>query len=176
LLGRTKAELGGSEYLYVTAGLAAGEPPALDLEAERALQRTVLRMIQDGDLHSAHDCSEGGLACALAESALGAPGGPVGVEAAWGEELRPIEALFAESQGRIVVSCAPDRTDAVLSTAERHRVPARRIGRVVPADRGFTLKVAAGRVTADLETMADAYFETLARVMDTPSSPAESDL
>jgi phosphoribosylformylglycinamidine synthase len=67
LLGENTGEIGGSEYLYVTADLVAGHPPSVDLEAERSLQQAVLKMIHQALLKSAHDCSEGGLAAALAE-------------------------------------------------------------------------------------------------------------
>ncbi|MFH1361623.1 MAG: phosphoribosylformylglycinamidine synthase subunit PurL, partial [bacterium] len=70
LLGETKDELGGSEYLKVIHGQVAGDCPSLDLEKEKALQKTVFEAIQQDILNSAHDCSEGGLAVALAESCI----------------------------------------------------------------------------------------------------------
>jgi phosphoribosylformylglycinamidine synthase subunit PurL len=71
LLGETREEIGASEYLYRTEGIVAGTPPSVDLMAERRLQHAVLALVQKGLLRSAHDCSEGGLACALAECAVG---------------------------------------------------------------------------------------------------------
>ena len=67
LLGETKEELGGSEYLKVIHGKVLGDAPELDLEKEKAAQRVVYEAIQKGLVNSAHDCSEGGLAVALAE-------------------------------------------------------------------------------------------------------------
>ena len=70
LLGETKEELGGSEYLAVIHGKKAGRPPRVDLPQERALQRLLVEATRRGLLASAHDCSEGGLAVALAECCL----------------------------------------------------------------------------------------------------------
>jgi phosphoribosylformylglycinamidine synthase len=168
LLGENTEELGGSEYLYVTAGLVAGAPPAVDLEAERALQQAVLAMIGEGLIRSAHDCSEGGLACALAEAAVGDGEEPLGVRVRLDDDLRPVGVLFGEAQGRVVVSCAPESTDAVLRAARRHEVPVRRIGSVRPATDGFTIEHAAARVSASVADLASAYFGAIPALMDAP--------
>ncbi|WP_229106773.1 phosphoribosylformylglycinamidine synthase subunit PurL, partial [Paenibacillus sp. 1001270B_150601_E10] len=62
LLGDTKAELGGSEFQLVIHGVTEGRPPVLELDTELRLQKTVLKLIQNGLVKSAHDVSEGGLA------------------------------------------------------------------------------------------------------------------
>jgi phosphoribosylformylglycinamidine synthase len=67
LLGASYDELGGSEYLHALHGMINGEPPQLDLDAERRLQRFLVDVVGEGLLLSAHDCAEGGLAVALAE-------------------------------------------------------------------------------------------------------------
>jgi phosphoribosylformylglycinamidine synthase len=168
LLGLNTGELGGSEYLYVTAELVAGHPPAVDLHGERMLQQAVLAMNHEGLLSSAHDCSEGGLGCALAECALGDGESPLGVAAEIDEDLRPVVALFGESQGRIVVSCRPDRTAEVLRIAKRHDVPAGTIGKVVTATAGFSLTVRDGSIAASLPELADAYFGAIPTIMNAP--------
>ncbi|MBT7501978.1 MAG: phosphoribosylformylglycinamidine synthase subunit PurL, partial [Gemmatimonadales bacterium] len=146
LLGANTAEMGGSEYLYVTADLVAGAPPAVDLLGERALQHCVLALIHDRLLSSAHDCSEGGLACAIAESALGNGEAPFGADVTIKDDLAPVAALFAESQGRVVISCDPSRTGEVLRIAERHDVPALKIGNVGPQGGAFRITLHEGSV------------------------------
>jgi phosphoribosylformylglycinamidine synthase subunit PurL len=170
LLGENFGEMGGSEYLYVTAELVAGEPPAVDLERERALQHAVLRMIDRGVLRSAHDCSEGGIACALAEAAVGDGEHPLGAKVTLDDDLRPVQTLFAESQGRIVVSCDPASTAEVLELAAEHGVPAERIGEVTSSEEGFRIDVRDGSVASDLASMADAYFGALPGIMNAPSA------
>jgi phosphoribosylformylglycinamidine synthase len=170
LLGDNTEELGGSEYLYVTADLVAGAPPKVDLEAERALQQAVLAMTRARLLSSAHDCSEGGLACALAECALGDGEAPLGVRVALDDDLRPVGVLFGEAQGRIIVSCDPSATAEVLRLAARYEVPARRIGRVSSGDEGFSISLRNASVRTTVAAMADAYFDSLSRVMDAPAT------
>jgi phosphoribosylformylglycinamidine synthase len=172
LLGDNTEEMGGSEYLYVTADLVAGAPPAVDLEVERALQQAVLAMSHARLLRSAHDCSEGGLACALAEAALGDGETPCGVRVQLDDSLRPVGLLFGEAQGRIVVSCDPPDTHEVMRVAERYGVPARKIGSVTPADAGFSVTANDATLSASVAEMANAYFGALPRVMD--SAPREA--
>ncbi len=170
LLGENTDELGGSEYLYVTARLVAGAPPRVDLGKERALQQAVLMMTHDRRLRSAHDCSDGGLACTLAECALGDGEAPIGIDVQLHDGLAPVATLFAESQGRVVVSCAAEQTAEVLRIAQEHGVPATKIGSVTAVGSPFRIVMSEGRVEADLAEMADAYFGALPDIMDTPST------
>jgi len=172
LLGLNTDEIGGSEYLYVTADLVAGPPPSVDLEGERSLQQAVLEMIRGGLIASAHDCSEGGLACALAEAALGDGEAPLGVTVDLDDDVRPVAGLFGEAQGRILVSCPPEKTAEVLRVAERHGVPARRIGTVGGPAGDFSITVRGGSISTPLGPMASAYFDSISKIMD--SSPAGS--
>jgi phosphoribosylformylglycinamidine synthase II len=133
LLGDNLGEIGGSEYLASIHNLIAGRPPALDLEREAALQALIVKLIRDGCIESAHDCSEGGLAIALAECTFDSGG--IGVSADV-TEVSAIEGfaanatLFGESASRIVVSVASAHLDAVMTAAEEAGVAAREIGRV----------------------------------------------
>ena len=170
LLGENTAEIGGAEYLYVTAGLVAGCPPRGDLAHELQLQRAVLTMIQENELQSAHDCSEGGLACALAECALGDGEASLGVNVVLDDTLTPVETLFAESQGRIVVSCTPDRTENVIRLAVDYGVPARKIGTVGGREGPFHVTAASGQIETDLTSLHQAYFGALPAIMITPVS------
>ena len=173
LLGENTAEIGGAEYLYVTAGLVAGFPPRVDLTRERQLQRAVLTMIQEKELRSAHDCSDGGLACTLAECALGDGEAPFGVNVVLDDALPPVATLFAESQGRIVVSCAPNRTENVIRLAMDHGVPARRIGTVGGRGESFHVTAVSGQIETDLTSLHQAYFGALPAIMNTPVSSEE---
>ena len=124
------ASLGGSEYLEVIGGQVAGEPPALDLEQERRLQACCLEAIQDGLLQSAHDCSDGGLAVALAECCIVGKIGAVLEAPAVAPGQAALEWLFHEGQSRIVVSTAPESATALLALAQKAGVKARVLGTV----------------------------------------------
>ena len=166
LLGDNTDELGGSEYLYIMEGLVAGEPPSVDLLAERRLQHAVLAMIQSGLLHSAHDVSDGGLACALAESALGREEGPLGVDVTLHDTLPTVPLLFGEAQGRVIISCNARSLDDVLRLAKRHGVPCRSIGETVPAEDGFRITTRTPAIEVDLEVLSELFFDTIPNLMD----------
>ena len=110
LLGATQLagdpdSLAGSEYLELEHGLVAGQP-SIDLARERAVQSTCRRAIRDGLLSSAQDCSDGGLAVALAECCIL---GHLGMRVTSPVQGRWDAALFGEEQSRIVVSLDPAR-------------------------------------------------------------------
>lgn len=111
-LGETKPEIGGSEYLAQIHNRLEGKPPAIDLAFELKIQQTCLHAIQKGWLKSAHDCAEGGLAVAIAESCITHPERVIGATVKLDDELRADFALFSESQSRIVVSIAPEQQAA----------------------------------------------------------------
>jgi phosphoribosylformylglycinamidine (FGAM) synthase-like enzyme len=136
LLGITNAELGGSEYLYRVHGLIRGQAPALDLDAEKRLQRLLVDAAAEGLLLSAHDCSEGGLAVTLAECCFDTGGIGVVADVPEARGLRPearglaIEAaVYTESASRVVVSTSTEDLEAFLSKARACGVPAELIGR-----------------------------------------------
>ncbi len=170
LLGSNTDELGGSEYLYVTERLVAGAPPAVDLLAERSLQQAVLAMIQAGLVRSAHDCSDGGLACALAESAVGSGESPRGLDVTLDDDLAPVAVLFGEAQGRIVLSCAPEHAQDVLRLAHRFGVPARRIGTVGEVGDPIRIQVENASVDVDVNRVAAAYYGAIPSIMDAPAT------
>jgi phosphoribosylformylglycinamidine synthase len=228
LVGETLDELGGSEYIKVMHGLVAGKPPVLDLELEGSVQRAVREAVRAGLLHSAHDCSEGGVAVALAESCIlgisnendGANAAPataaagtaaagttsasatatapataaagtaaagtaaagtaaagtaaagttsasatatnaattpgIGATVALDDDLPAIASLFSESQSRILVSCSPTNTEALLDLLQEHGVPWSVIG-----ETGGSALTIEGKVDLPLASLAAAYNDTL---------------
>jgi phosphoribosylformylglycinamidine synthase len=170
LLGTSRDELGGSEYLYVMHGLVAGEPPQVDLPGERALQQALLAMIAEGLLRSAHDCAEGGLACALAESAIGDGGRPRGVEVALVDPLPAVSLLFGESQGRAVVSCSAPDAAVVARVARSHGVPCAEIGRVGAVGGRFHIRAGSSSLDCGVRELADAFYGAIPALMDAPAA------
>lgn len=131
LLGATREDLGGSEYLKVQHSREQGSPPYLSLETEQAVQSCVLQLIRAGLVQSAHDCSDGGFAVALAECCMSGPDRSRGavVRLTPGRQ-RKDSTLFGESQSRIIVSAKPAQRQAILEQAQRMGVPAGVIGAV----------------------------------------------
>ncbi len=134
VLGETKEDLGGTEYLKVIHYREQGSPPWLNLETEKTLQDCLLHMIQEGLIQSAHDCSDGGLAVTIAECCFSpqvAEGKVTGATIQLNTDgLRLDALLFGESPSRVVLSVLPDHADRVLSLAKERDVPAADIGEV----------------------------------------------
>ena len=172
LLGEPTDELGASEYLAWIHGVVAGAPPRCDLVRERALIEALLESIRAGHVCSAHDCSEGGLAVALAECATADASRLRGIKvdlSAW-STLAPRALLFGEAQGRVVVSTR--HAADVVAVARRHGVPARAIGTVCDAGDGFTITGGAVRLEASPAQLASSYHEAIPRAMR--RAPAET--
>jgi phosphoribosylformylglycinamidine synthase II len=130
LLGRSREELGGSEYVKVVHGLVRGTPPWIDLRLEQAVQNCCIEAIDRGLLRSAHDTSDGGLAIALAESCVSGPEKALGVRIDMREMIRGDALLFSESQSRIIVSLEEKDLPQLQEVAAAHHVPMQAIGNV----------------------------------------------
>src|SRR5262249_49578692 len=145
--GVAAPSLGGSRYLKVCHGLKIGPPPEVDLAHEIKVQNTVRDLIREDLLQSAHDCSEGGLAVALAECCfnpehlfgadIDCSRRPVG-DVKDAEETNSTNAshseaatvLFNEAQSRIVISVAPEKLDKAIAMLREGDVPFQQLGKV----------------------------------------------
>jgi phosphoribosylformylglycinamidine synthase subunit PurL len=129
LLGRTKAEFGGSAWAHVRHGHLGGRPPAPDLPAERRLAGLLAAAAGAGLLSAAHDLSDGGLAVALAECCLrGRTGCRVRLPG------DPFTWLFSESAARAIVAVQPGAEAELASLRAVYDVPGETIGRLDGAD------------------------------------------
>jgi phosphoribosylformylglycinamidine synthase len=173
LLGEAGGSLGGSEYLALRTGRVAGALAPIDLERERAVQAACLAAIEAGCVRSAHDCAEGGLAATLAECCITGPG-PLGADLSLPAAPRVDALLFGEAPSRIVVSLDPAEWPRFERIVREWAVPVSVLGRVG----GSRLSIRVGdRATIDLavDRMADAFTETLERLVGTPSAQSSED-
>src|SRR5229473_1629569 len=166
-------EFSSSEYSKTIAGIVAGEPPAIDLAAEKRLQDCLVALAAEGALQSAHDISDGGLAVTLAESCFASVGAglappALGATVKLNDGSAPVEvALFNERGARAVVSVTPSKLAAVLDTARQYKVAAHQIGQVTRGD-AFRIEYK-GRAVIDssVETLRDAWAHSLERALTT---------
>ena len=165
--GLTATDLAGSEYLYAVHGMVAGRP-TIDLELEQRAQALCRQLIGDGAIASAHDCSDGGFAVALAECCILGDGrigggGSVGFAAsdAFTQSMpaRWDAALFGESPSRILVAVEPAQLPALLNAAAAVDVPAGMIGETG----GDRLRIG-GLVDLAVAELADAWHGGLSGV------------
>ncbi|OJG91621.1 phosphoribosylformylglycinamidine synthase 2 [Enterococcus silesiacus] len=105
VLGETKADFNGSELQKMTLGLIEGKLMDFDLAIEKDIQQLMLAAIRASLIESAHDCSDGGLGVALAESVFK---NGLGIDAVLD---MPVVLLFSETQSRFVVSIKPENQE-----------------------------------------------------------------
>src|SRR6266571_1355597 len=166
-------EFSSSEYSKTIAAIVSGEPPAIDLSAEKRLIDCLVALAAEGAVQSAHDISDGGFAVTLAESCFASPSAVGAQHAAplLGADVRldqgaPAEhALFGERGARAVVSVTPSSLARVLDTARQYNVTAREIGKVTRGD-AFRIEHK-GRAVIDssIETLRDAWAHSLERTL-----------
>jgi phosphoribosylformylglycinamidine synthase subunit PurL len=130
LIGFTMEELGGTEYLKTMFDRSAGKPPVLDRKHEKQVQDFCRELIQRGLISSAHDCSEGGLAVAVAESCFSPGCQTLGATLTLESTLRNDTLLFGETQSRIVISFPEERINEIEDLAMAFPVDFSLIGKV----------------------------------------------
>ena len=130
LIGLTMEEFGGSEYLKIMCDRVEGKPPHLDLRLAQSVNKLCLELIREKILASAHDCSEGGLAVALAESCMSHPLAAKGATLDIDSTVRNDAFLFGESQSRILISFSAKNRLVVEAKAKAMEVPFAIIGKV----------------------------------------------
>jgi phosphoribosylformylglycinamidine synthase len=164
LVGELGDELGASHYLKVVHGRKEGRVPRMDFDRELAVQEAVRALISSRLVRSAHDCSEGGLAVALAESCQSG-GSLLGAQVDLGQTgLRLDQALFNESQSRIVVSVTAQNASAVQALLEWRGVPARRIGTV--GGEQLVIRCNGAETAWSLPELHGAWYDSIAKVME----------
>jgi len=167
LLGKCKEELGASEYLKEIHNLTKGNAPQLDLRLEQAVQKTALEAIEKGLVNSAHDCSEGGLAVALAECCISNKDNMIGaIIDNLNYDMRADALLFGESQSKIILSCSRRAVEEIKKISKKNKAPCRIIGITA----GKELKIFNGRkelINSTLENLLKEWDGSL-RKMSAP--------
>jgi len=167
-----ESEFGSSEYAKEILGAVWGYPPELDLEQEAALQKGLVEMIQAGLVESAHDCSSGGLAVALAEPTF-AKG--IGLRVDLASNRLPAEfALFGEDASRVVMSCDPSQLPGIKQVAAKYGLSLDLLGETVPERVEIKLD---GRVvvSASVSELREVYESALEKALRAEPEPVAAD-
>jgi len=158
---------GSSEYAKEVLGAVWGYPPDLEIEQEHALQKCVVKLVREGIIESAHDCSEGGLAVALAEACfgLGVSGKPTGASVNLSSNDLPAAALlFGEDPSRILISCDEKNVETIKNTALEYGVAADLLGQT--ATEQFTVSLDGQPVVkAKVSELKEAWEHALERAL-----------
>lgn len=153
LLGADFEEMGGSEFLKVIHGKVTGNAPRMELQTEKDLHTLILEVIGKKLIKSAHDISEGGIICALAECCIINEEKPLGADVIIPIKSREDFTLFSESQSRVIVSVAPDKQNEFEKAASESFTPFSIIGKVS----GNELKIN-NKYDFSLQKLMDLYY------------------
>jgi phosphoribosylformylglycinamidine synthase len=161
LIGTTRAELGASEYYNQTGGFSL-DVPKVRMEESLLAYRALYQAIKQGLVASCHDCSDGGLAVALAESAFaGDLGMDIYLDRVPQEKIdRDDLLLYSESASRLVVSVTPKNASAFENIFSQ--LVCKKIGQVV-ADKTFTIKGLSGDeiISESIDDLKNAWQKPL---------------
>ena len=129
MVGRTKDELGGSEYYEHIHGFIGGVAPKINLAESKNNMESVLSIIQNHDVKAAHDCAKGGLAIAISEIAMTSKiGCQISLDNTSDQKLDPAKLLFSESHSRYLLVVEKNNAKVVLSKLQKFKVSHSQIG------------------------------------------------
>ncbi len=158
-----RREFSSSEYAKTIAGIVAGEPPAIELGAEKWLIDCLVALAAAGTVESAHDLSDGGLAVALAESCFAASS--LGASVNLPENASAEYALFGETGARAIVSVSRTKLAALRATARQYGVGAHEIGKVT-RDNAIRIEYKGQVVVqSDVPSLNDVWANSLQRTL-----------
>jgi phosphoribosylformylglycinamidine synthase len=161
LIGEIGDELGGSEYLKRIHGLKTGRAPRMDLGFAKRLSDFTLEIIHKGWVKSAHDCSEGGLAVALAECCMSNGEAMIGASIDLGAVGGRLDAaLFGETQSRVIVSCAPENVEKITNVA----LPITVLG--TTGGNQLRIETSRGALSWDVTHLRDVWWNAIGSLMD----------
>ncbi len=177
--------LGGSAYVRLVHAARPGAPPSLDLGLEARLHRLLVEAASAELLRSAKDCSDGGLAVALAEtcfavadgaradrslasvgegSVKGLLGAYIELDASPGDDHHA--ALFGEAPSRVVVTTRPDDAERLVDLGAAYGVPARVVGEVTEEPRLRVMVQDRPAIELGVDLLYTAWAGALAAVME----------
>jgi phosphoribosylformylglycinamidine synthase len=160
LLGEDKEELGGSEYAKVIYNKVAGESPQINLDEEKKLQDSLLKVIRKELIKSAHDISEGGIVSALAECCIINQEKQFGCEAEIAINSRKDFSLFSESQSRIIISVSKDKLLEIEAELKLANIKFTKLGIVA----GSSMKLK-NIFDVSVQELSDIYYNTIPGIM-----------
>ena len=161
--GASEREFSSSEYAKTIHGIVAGQPPAIDLAAEKNLIDCLVALAAEKGVNSAHDLSDGGLAVALAESCFASEGFSAEARIESGE--RAEEAMFGERGARAIVSISPSFLARVNAIAAQYKAGVQQIGTVVRGVFRIQCKGAAA-IQGEIESLRNIWAESLGKAVE----------
>ncbi len=161
LIGEDFEEIGGSEYLSIIHDKVQGNSPKLNLEIEQKLHNIILNLIERNLINSAHDVSEGGIMCAIAESCIINNENSIGAKVNIPVKTREDFSFFSESQSRVIVSVSKENENDFLNTLKSSNFPFSLLG-----ETGGKNFIVNDKYNISLDRLKNLYYETIPNLMN----------
>ena len=157
VLGNMRTELGGSEYLKLCKNIVNGESPIIDINEEKILIETILELIKNKAVNSAHDISEGGISICLAEKAILSK--TLGCVINY-DNCQTVGNAFGESQSRIVITANKEQEQKLKEITQKYNIKLTKIGNVIKND--FIIN---GLVSTNVSRLVEVYENAIPNIM-----------
>jgi len=161
LIGEDFEEIGGSEYLSIIHNKVEGNSPKINLETEQQLQKIVLKLIKEKIINSAHDISEGGIICAVAESCIINNTNSIGAKVKLPVKTREDFSFFSESQSRVIVSLSEEKEKDFLKILNDMNFPFLLLGTT-----GGTKFIVNDKFDITLDKLNELYYQSIPNLMN----------
>jgi phosphoribosylformylglycinamidine synthase len=162
IVGKTRCELGGSEYYNFIHNIIGGEPPRFNGSEEKHAIMLAYNSIRQGLTQTVHDCSDGGLAAAIAEMCIpNGLGAEIDLRQIPRDRMQVDELLFSESNSRFIMTVSRKNLDEFLSLASKVGAKVAEIGRVTDTGELVMLDNKERILTCGVEPMRKAWSESL---------------
>jgi phosphoribosylformylglycinamidine synthase len=161
LIGEDFEEIGGSEYLSLIHNSVKGNSPILNLETEQTLHNILLELIAKKIINSAHDISEGGIICAIAESCIINDDKNIGANVNIPVKTREDFSFFSESQSRVIVSVSEENENEFLETLKSFNFPYNLLGKT-----GGENFIVNNKYSITLDKLNKLYYESIPDLMN----------
>ncbi len=161
-IDEAQVEFGSSEYALHILGAMWGAPPKLSLGAEKVLHQALRQLAAEELVESAKDCSDGGIAAALAEKGFAHN---IGVDVDFASSGLPLECvLFGENPTRVLVSCDAGHVSRIQQVATNFGLAARQIGTTIPGN--FQVRVDGNpALRAEVSALKESWATALDRAL-----------
>jgi len=160
VLGEDYEEIGGSEFLKIIHNKVSGKIPIINLQKEKELHRVMQELTKKKILQSAHDISEGGIICALAECCLSNSENQIGAKVTVDIKSRNDFSLFSESQSRIIVSLKKENQKTFEQIMDKCGFYFKELG--LTGGNKFSIN----NMSFEIEKLSDLYFNTISKRMN----------
>ena len=161
LIGEDFEEIGGSEYLSIIHNKVEGNSPKINLKTEQQLHNIILKLIKEKIINSAHDISEGGIICAVAESCIINNTNSIGAKVKLPVKTREDFSFFSESQSRVIVSLSEEKEKDFLKILNDMNFPFLLLGTT-----GGTKFIVNDKFDITLDKLNELYYQSIPNLMN----------